>query len=97
MTKTFQWRKMYVFHSYFKAWRRVLYVDAQMKILKPLDPLWELDTKGSLVAHSDSFPQHEWTLSMQFDRIASPDIYQELAGLVNRRKAERAICEGKAA
>lgn len=65
--KTFQFHKFHCFSPYFKRWRKVLYLDAKMRIYGDLDPLFQLDCSNSLIAHSDSFPSFESSLGDQFN------------------------------
>lgn len=37
LNKTFQWHKIYLFHSYFKKWDIVFYLDIEMKIFKDIN------------------------------------------------------------
>lgn len=77
--KTFQFQKFFCFSPVFKKWNRVLYLDAKMRIYAPLDPLFRVDCSGSLVAHSDAYPDFQWTLSDQFNFVDFPELRSKLS------------------
>jgi lipopolysaccharide biosynthesis glycosyltransferase len=77
--KTFQFHKFFCFSPFFKKWNRVLYLDAKMRIYAPLGPLLEVDCTNSLVAHSDAYPDFEWTLTDQFNFADFPELRQKLS------------------
>jgi hypothetical protein len=82
--KTFQWHKLYLFHSYFKQYEKILYIDVGMKIYKDIHPLFEIDCKNSLLAHSDAYPyKHGWTLEVQFEMNANKDCSTKLSKQYN--------------
>ena len=83
LTKTFQYHKFHVFSEYFTRWDKVLYLDSGMTVLKPIDHFWSLDVKGSLIAHSDAFPNLEWKLRDQFNWVDFPELEPEMADMVN--------------
>lgn len=82
ISKGFQYHKMYVFHSFFKAYERVLYLDAGMRVMHPIQPILQLDCSKTLRAHSDSFPDYAWTLGGQFNFLDFPEKSVEIAGVV---------------
>jgi lipopolysaccharide biosynthesis glycosyltransferase len=53
-TKVNQWEKFHVFDDYFKQWSRIVYFDAGLRVLEPLDYLLELDYKGAILAPNDA-------------------------------------------
>jgi len=71
ITKQFQWHKLHIFNSYFKKWQYVLYIDSGMTIYRPIQPIIELRKLNRLLAHQDSFPEYNWTLTGQFDNTNS--------------------------
>lgn len=54
--KLTQWDKFYIFHEYFKNWKRVIYVDAGLRIFNPVHPLLDIEYQGSIVAPDDCGP-----------------------------------------
>lgn len=54
--KTKQWNKLYVFHTYFKQWDHILFVDAGLRIFRTLDPFFLQMKENSLVALNDGHP-----------------------------------------
>jgi len=77
-SKSFQWHKVHIFDTYFKRWKKCLYIDAGMHIFKPIDKIINLDCTDKIIAHSDAYPTYEWKLKIQFDERQFPELYQEL-------------------
>ena len=75
--------KSLVFHSYFKKWKKVLYVDSLVNIHRPLTPAFfeQIDLKGKILANPDSWPKAEWTLRTQFLEKCNPSLFKELEEL----------------
>ena len=57
--KLHQWDKFYVFDSWFLQWKRVIYLDAGLRVLDKLDYLMELDCKDCFMAPDDAAPYDE--------------------------------------
>lgn len=76
--KKFQWHKFYVFSTWFRQWDVVLYIDAGCNVGMPLEPFFQLKWQGSLLAHSDAYPEYKWKLHIQFDMNARPNITKRL-------------------
>lgn len=76
--KSFQWHKIYAFHTYFKQWQYCWGIDASMKIFKPVDKIVSLAEKGKFLAAFDD-PSKVWKLRDQFDNVQFPEIYRELS------------------
>jgi len=51
--KLLQWEKFHVFDEYFKQWKRVIYMDAGLRVLDSMDYLLELNFKGKFVCPND--------------------------------------------
>lgn len=83
VNKIFQWHKIHIFDTYFKRWKKCLYIDSGMHIFNPIHKIMDLDCKDKLVAHSDSYPTFEWKLKIQFDSIQFPELYKELCSIYN--------------
>ena len=64
--KVFQFHKFYCFHTYFKQWRRILYMDCGMHIFRPIQPLLDCWKENKFLAHSDAFPLYARELRSQF-------------------------------
>jgi len=73
ITKGFQYHKLYLFHVWLKNWDRVLYIDSGMRIFNKIQPILDLKTDESLIAHSDSFPEHITSLISQFNVEGFPN------------------------
>ena len=54
INKIIQWEKFHVFDDYFKAWRRIVYLDAGIRVCGPVAPLLELDYEGKFLAPPDA-------------------------------------------
>lgn len=67
ITKKFQWHKLHLFHTFFKRWKYVFYLDCAMTIFSDITPILEEAQENTLLAHSDAFPTYEWKLRGQFD------------------------------
>lgn len=76
--KPFQWHKVHIFDTYFKKWKKCLYIDAGMHIFNPIDKIMNLDCTNKLLAHSDAYPTFEWKLKVQFNESQFPELYKEL-------------------
>lgn len=65
--RNFQYQKFYIMHTFFKRWTNILYLDSGIKIHGPLSRLTTKCYEPNLFyAHSDAYPQYEWTLKKQF-------------------------------
>lgn len=70
LTRLAQWNKLYAFHPYFRKWDRVLFLDAGMRILSPIQPILDLDCTGRLMAPDDSlYPENP---EVRFHRLVDP-------------------------
>ena len=82
ITKSFQWHKLYLFHSWFKQYRYIFYMDCGITILSDIAPILKEKTENKLLAHSDAYPTYEWKLRGQFDATNS-DYFTDLAAKFN--------------
>jgi len=48
-----QWEKLHVFDDYFMKWKRVIFLDAGLRVLDDVKYLLELDYKGKILAPKD--------------------------------------------
>jgi hypothetical protein len=53
LSKLHQWEKIHVFDEHFKQWKRVIYMDAGLRVLDQIDYLLELDYKGKFLCPND--------------------------------------------
>ena len=79
-TRLFQYHKFYNFHTYFKQWDKVLYIDCGVHIYNNLDRLLKINSDNMLLAHSNPYPQHFgiWKLSHEFELRNEPEIVESL-------------------
>lgn len=68
ISKKFQWHKLYLFHTFFKQWNYIFYLDCGMKIFSDISPILNLITPHTILAHSDAYPSYKWKLHCQFDK-----------------------------
>jgi hypothetical protein len=54
--KLTQWDKLQLFSDFFRAWERVIYMDAGLHIFDTIQPLLDLPWKGKFLAPDDSDP-----------------------------------------
>lgn len=53
ITKLNQWEKLHVFDDYFMKWKRVIFLDAGLRVLDDVKYLLELDYKNKILAPKD--------------------------------------------
>ena len=80
--KTFQFHKFFCFAPYFKRWKKVLYIDANMKIQGPLAPIVKLPCRDKIIAHSDSYPDFKSSLIDQFNFADFPNLRSKLTDAI---------------
>jgi lipopolysaccharide biosynthesis glycosyltransferase len=78
--KLFTIQKFYLFDIYFKNWDKVLYIDSGMSIYNDINRILSLDCSGSLLAHSNCYPDKyfNWNLHHQFNLNNEPEIVKKL-------------------
>jgi hypothetical protein len=82
--KPIQWHKFNCFRTYFRDnYKKCLYLDTGMSILKPLDKIINLNCEGKFLAHSDAYPTYQWKLNVQFDGVVFPNEYNQLINTYN--------------
>ncbi len=64
--KRFQYHKFHLFHTFFKQWRRVFYMDCGITVFGPIQPILDCWTENTVLAHSDAYPTFQWKLRDQF-------------------------------
>ncbi len=79
--KLHQWDKFYVFDSWFLQWKRVIYLDAGLRVLDKLDYLMELDCKDCFMAPDDAAPYDE---NKRFGGIIETDRHPEIISTLFR-------------
>ncbi len=80
--KLFQYHKLYLFHSFFKQWNYIFYMDCGITIFSDITSILNEATPNILLAHSDAYPTYEWKLSIQFDQTQT-DIFNKLKSQFN--------------
>lgn len=70
--KLAQFEKLHIFHDYFKQWDRVLFLDAGVRVMHPVQSFWDLesDCKGHFLAMDDSWNNPSKTLGEQLNKDA---------------------------
>ena len=82
--KSIQWQKFNNFRTYFRdSYKKVLYLDTGIRIIKPLSKIINLECEGKFLAHSDAYPTYEWQLFRQFDNTVFPNEFNELVTTYN--------------
>jgi hypothetical protein len=64
--KLIQYQKFYLFDSFFKKWNYVFYMDGEININYPIQPILDILSPDCFYAHSDTYPKYEWNLERQF-------------------------------
>lgn len=54
INKILQWEKIHVFDEYFAKWKRIVFIDAGLRIFYSVDNLLNLDYKGKILAPNDA-------------------------------------------
>ena len=54
LNKLNQWEKLHVFDTYFLKWKRVIFVDAGLRVLNSLDCLLDIDYENKFLAPNDA-------------------------------------------
>lgn len=79
LTKQIQWQKLNIFHTYFKQWRKIFYIDAGMHVFGDINIFFDLIRPNQVLAHCDDFPEYTTKLAGQFNRLSYPTVFKELA------------------
>jgi hypothetical protein len=79
ISKQIQWQKLNIFHTYFKQWQKIFYMDAGMYVFGDINIFFDLVRPQQLLAHCDDFPEYRTNLAGQFNRLSYPDVFAELA------------------
>ena len=53
LSKIYQWEKFHVFDEHFKQWKRVIFMDAGLRVFDRIDYLLDLDYKGKFLCPTD--------------------------------------------
>jgi len=73
--KLYQWDKFHVFDDFFRAWGRVVFLDAGMRCFNSVAPLLDLPYEGRLLAPDDSDPYDNGNrFKVQLDLLANPAV-----------------------
>lgn len=77
--KLYQWDKLQVFKPFFKFWKRIVFLDAGIRIFNPVQPLLDLEWKGKFLAPDDSDPYDNGSrFRVQLDLEANPRVNEKL-------------------
>ena len=79
LTKQIQWQKLNIFHTYFKQWRKIFYIDSGMHVFGDINIFFDLIRPNQVLAHCDDFPEYTTKLAGQFNRLSYPTVFKELA------------------
>jgi hypothetical protein len=79
--KKFQYHKLNLFNTFFKKWDYIFYIDSGMKIYSSIMPIINARKADKFLAHSDTYPDNNWALEIQF--IKENPIYSELSTKYN--------------
>lgn len=74
--KLTQWEKLHVFDDYFRSWKRVVFLDAGLRVLDSVEPLLILDYTGAFLCPDDNYTEEKRRGNI-FDGQISKD-YPEL-------------------
>ena len=80
-TKLYQWDKLQVFTDFFRRWERVIFLDAGIRILTDVQPLLDLEWRGSLLGPNVSghpTSNDSSRFHCQIDKLSNPNVYQSL-------------------
>jgi len=58
--------KFNLFHTFFKQWDYIFYLDCGMKIFSDINPILNESCKDTILAHSDAYPTYKRKLHGQF-------------------------------
>ena len=56
INKLNQWEKLHIFDEYFLKWKRVIFLDAGLRVLDDIKSLLQLDYKNCILAPNDASP-----------------------------------------
>lgn len=80
--KLYQWDKLQVFQSYFQKWKRVVFLDAGIRVFNSVQPLLDLDYMNKFLAPDDSDPYDSGVrFRIQLDLLANPSVNEKLFGV----------------
>jgi hypothetical protein len=88
--KLYQWDKFYVFHSCFRRWNRVVFLDAGLRVFDTVQPLLDLPWKGRFLAPDDSDPYDNGNrFRCQVDLNGKPDAVERWLDTYSKTLDER--------
>jgi len=79
--KKFQYHKFYLFHTYFKQWKYVFYIDCGVHIFRDISPILNERKYSTLLAHSNGFPTYTIKLNSEFS--TETEHYERLDSIYN--------------
>lgn len=79
LKKLTQWNKFHMFSDWIREWDRAVFLDAGLRVLRPVAPLLELDFAGRFLAPDDTiYPEMGVRFNRQLDRECNPAVYTAL-------------------
>ncbi len=85
--KIFQYQKLHVFNTYFKQWKKVLYLDAGTRIFHDFNFYFDMTLPNIIFAHTYCYPEHRWTLENAFYKELDPALFEDVAKKYNLNRA----------
>ena len=72
--KNYNWcfgcfNKFYLFHTYFKQYKYILYLDTGIKIYRPIYEMFNLVKHNTILAHHDDYPKYHYDLAAKIRDI----------------------------
>ena len=78
LNKIFQYQKLHIFNTYFRAWKKVLYIDAGTRVFHDINFYFGMSRPNVILAHTYSYPEYRVTLANSFNPKHLPEVYAEL-------------------
>lgn len=78
LNKIFQYQKLHIFNTYFKAWKKVLYIDAGTRVFHDINFYFGMSRPNVILAHTYSYPEYKTTIENSFSKTHLPEVYAEL-------------------
>jgi hypothetical protein len=82
-SKFFQYQKLHIFNKFFRAWKKVLYIDAGTRVFHDINFYFDMSRPNVILAHTYSYPEYKTTLGNSFSPTHIPELYDELSKKYN--------------
>jgi hypothetical protein len=77
--KLAQWNKFYLFSDCFKQWKKIIYLDAGLRVFDPVERLFSLDCgKGILIPEDGIMDNPQKKFGMIIDQCANPEVFKKM-------------------